>query len=175
MCCIARHGAQLVDVFRPDDYSARVMAVGDGAIVERLKRVVDVCLLEYRVFVDLCFNSRVPRRTRPHRTAQNLQRPCFNSRVPRRTRRRSSAGARHQHVSTHASREGRDLISRIHRYDNTQRRVCATVRGGVGLMGLCGAEARKFTRAARRADIWRFLCELGGRASVLHKHRRPVR
>ena len=29
------------------------MAVGDGAIVERLKRVVDVGLLEYRVFVDL--------------------------------------------------------------------------------------------------------------------------
>ena len=40
-------------------------------------------------------------------------------------------------VSTHASREGRDDISRIHRYDNTQR---PRLRGGVGLMGLCGAK-----------------------------------
>ena len=51
-------------------------------------------------------------------------------------------------------------------------RVCATVRGGVGLMGLCGAEAREFTGAVRCADIWGFLCELGVRASVLHKRRR---
>ena len=53
-------------------------------------------------------------------------------------------------------------------------RVCATVRGGVGSMGLCGAEARELTGAVRCADIWGFLCELGVRASVLHKRRRLV-
>ena len=54
-------------------------------------------------------------------------------------------------------------------------RLCATVRGCVGLMGLCGAEAREFTGAVRCADIWGFLCELGAHAYVLHKRRRPVR
>ena len=100
-------------------------------------------------------------------------------------------------VSTHASREGRDRLSPKSRptkpfqltrpvkdatvyQESTDMitlsgRVCATVRGGVGLMGLCGAEAREFTGAVRCADIWGFLCELGARASVLDKQRRPVR
>ena len=61
--------------------------------------------------------------------------------------------------------ESTDMITR-------SGRVCATVRGGVGLMGLCGAEAREFTGAVRCADIWGFLRGLGARASVLHKRRR---
>ena len=100
---------------------------------------------------------------------------CFNSRVPRRTR-PIKAGTRNLRTWFQLTRPAKDatIYQEFTDMITLSGRVCATVRGGVGLMGLCGAEAREFTGAVRCADIWGFLCELEVRASVLHKRRRPA-
>ena len=116
--------------------------------------------------------------TRPAKDATDdfvnfMKRLRFNSRVPRRTR-RFLRGFFPKNLRFQLTRPAKDATVYQESTDmiTLSGRVCATVRGGVGSMGLCGAEARELTGAVRCADIWGFLCELGVRASVLHKRRR---